>query len=510
MAIGWIRVSTQRGHDHHRQPFGEVAEHLEAGAAAPQHDGGLQHDRRHAAGQQDPADLLAAAQVGRQLLALGRQPAEVHDPPDAGGRGGRGERRGRRAVGAPRTRRPNRSSAPGSTPRRRRPAPAPRLVGVGHVADGDAPRRRSTARRGAETPVRARARTDHPAASSSGTSRPPTYPLAPVTRARPRAGGDVTPQAAPRRPGSNAAVTTGRVRRRGTATTATSPAWSVPSTSTRCDVDGDDAAAGEDVVDRDEQRDAPAVGRVRRQEAGPDLLGGVAQPRRQQVAERAVVVGGVEVPGDDDRPSTVANQSSSRPSSADHSAVSAGYGDVRVDDGDEHGLPVDVHLGRHRGCGGSRRGSASVGRAGGGSTGRCRAVRPAGWPRSGAAARRARRPPCATRDSGVSSSRASTSTSRSRTSRDDAGGVAAAVVEVDGHHRDLGGRAVGPGAAEVQRDLGQDEDDGQRAGDGGARPPPGGGQEDDRGEAAERHERRRRHVPDDERRGDVELPQQRA
>ena len=75
-----------------------MAQHLEAGAAAPEHDRGLQHDGRHAAGEQDPPDLLAAAQVRRQLLALGRQPAQVDDPPDAGVRARR--RRTCAAAGA--------------------------------------------------------------------------------------------------------------------------------------------------------------------------------------------------------------------------------------------------------------------------------------------------------------------------------------------------------------------------------------------------------------------------
>ena len=84
MAIGWIlRVDPPR-HDHHRQPLGQVAQHLEAGAAAAEHDGGLQHGGRHAAVEQDAPDLLAAAQVRRELLALRRQPAEVDDAAHAG------------------------------------------------------------------------------------------------------------------------------------------------------------------------------------------------------------------------------------------------------------------------------------------------------------------------------------------------------------------------------------------------------------------------------------------
>ena len=57
----------------------------------------------------------------------------------------------------------------------------------------------------------------------------------------------------------------------------------------------------EDVVDRDERGQALAVGRIRRDEAGPRLLDGVAVARVEEVPELGVVERGVEVGADDGR-----------------------------------------------------------------------------------------------------------------------------------------------------------------------------------------------------------------
>ena len=71
----------RRGHV--RQHLGEVPDHLERRRARPDDDARLQHDRRHAGVEQDPADLHAGAEVRRQPAGRGMQPAEVHDPTDA-------------------------------------------------------------------------------------------------------------------------------------------------------------------------------------------------------------------------------------------------------------------------------------------------------------------------------------------------------------------------------------------------------------------------------------------
>ncbi len=73
--------------DHDRQPLGEVAQHLERRRAGPDDDRRAQHDGRHAAVQQDAADLLAGAQVRRGAARA----AEVDDALHAGRSGRLGE-----------------------------------------------------------------------------------------------------------------------------------------------------------------------------------------------------------------------------------------------------------------------------------------------------------------------------------------------------------------------------------------------------------------------------------
>ena len=67
------------GRDHGRQPFGEVAQHVEGRGAVAEHDPGLQHRGRHGRVEEDLADLHAGGQVLGQVAA-GVQPAEVDDP----------------------------------------------------------------------------------------------------------------------------------------------------------------------------------------------------------------------------------------------------------------------------------------------------------------------------------------------------------------------------------------------------------------------------------------------
>jgi len=83
---------------HHRQPLGEVAQHLERRAAAPDDHGRLEHRRRDTAGDQDLPDLLPAAQVRAQLLVLRDEPAQVDDPLHTGVHGRLGEGPGRPSV----------------------------------------------------------------------------------------------------------------------------------------------------------------------------------------------------------------------------------------------------------------------------------------------------------------------------------------------------------------------------------------------------------------------------
>ena len=87
------------GGDHHRQPLGEVAQHLEGQRPGPDHGGGAQCRGRDAAGQQDLADLGPGAQVLAEVVVVG-QATEVDDALHPGLPGGRGERAGDRLLGA--------------------------------------------------------------------------------------------------------------------------------------------------------------------------------------------------------------------------------------------------------------------------------------------------------------------------------------------------------------------------------------------------------------------------
>ena len=75
---------------HVGEHVGQVPHHLERGRPGSDHDPRLEHDRGHPAAQQDVAHLDARTEVTRQL-AVRMQPAEVHDPSDAGARGLRGD-----------------------------------------------------------------------------------------------------------------------------------------------------------------------------------------------------------------------------------------------------------------------------------------------------------------------------------------------------------------------------------------------------------------------------------
>src|SRR5690606_360009 len=71
-------VQPARG-DHHGQALGEVPHHLEGGAAGAEDHRCAQHHRRHLAGQEDVADLLAGGHVGGELLALRVDAAQIDD-----------------------------------------------------------------------------------------------------------------------------------------------------------------------------------------------------------------------------------------------------------------------------------------------------------------------------------------------------------------------------------------------------------------------------------------------
>lgn len=90
------------GGDHHGQPLGQVAEHLEGGRAGADDDGGAEHRGGDPGGQEDAPDLGAGAQMGREL-AVGHpargESAQVDDAADAGGAGLLGEVPRGQAVG---------------------------------------------------------------------------------------------------------------------------------------------------------------------------------------------------------------------------------------------------------------------------------------------------------------------------------------------------------------------------------------------------------------------------
>ena len=85
---------------HVRQHLGQVAHHLERRGARPDDHAGLQHERRHAAVEQDLPDLDARAQVRRELGVFGVQAAEVHDAADGRRSRGLGHGGGRCPIGA--------------------------------------------------------------------------------------------------------------------------------------------------------------------------------------------------------------------------------------------------------------------------------------------------------------------------------------------------------------------------------------------------------------------------
>ena len=98
-------VHPPRG-DHHRQPLGEVAQHLERRRSAAENDRRAQHRRRHTGVQENLPDLgprrqvlgdLAVRPVGRGGPVVG-QPAEVDDAAHPAGLRRGGEVRGGTAI----------------------------------------------------------------------------------------------------------------------------------------------------------------------------------------------------------------------------------------------------------------------------------------------------------------------------------------------------------------------------------------------------------------------------
>ena len=169
------------GGDHGRQALGEVAEHLERRRSAADDHRGLQRGRRHAAGQQDVADLRAGAQVRRQFPGLpGDDAAQIDDALHSRGFRGRGEGLRRGAV-APFERRVRAEGVDEVVGDVHALQGAPHRALVHHVGDRDLNVVRPRAV--AELAWIARHAPDRVSAlSSSGTSRPPMYPDAPVTR----------------------------------------------------------------------------------------------------------------------------------------------------------------------------------------------------------------------------------------------------------------------------------------------------------------------------------------
>ena len=86
--------------DHHRQPLGEVADHLERDAAGADHHRGAELRDRHAGLTQRLAGLLARAQVPREVGGGVAEAAEVDDAAHSGGGRGaaEGPRRGEVAL----------------------------------------------------------------------------------------------------------------------------------------------------------------------------------------------------------------------------------------------------------------------------------------------------------------------------------------------------------------------------------------------------------------------------
>ncbi len=90
------------GRDHHREPFGQVAQHLEGGRARADDHGGTQDGGRHPGRQQHAAHFRPGPQVrGEPVLGHsgGRETAEIHDAPHTGCLRPFPEDAGRAAVG---------------------------------------------------------------------------------------------------------------------------------------------------------------------------------------------------------------------------------------------------------------------------------------------------------------------------------------------------------------------------------------------------------------------------
>ncbi len=88
--------------DHHGQPLGEVAEHLEGRRAGADDDGGAEHGGGDPGVEEDAPYLGAGAQVGREGVAgdpAGGESAQVDDAAHAGGAGLLGEGARGPAVG---------------------------------------------------------------------------------------------------------------------------------------------------------------------------------------------------------------------------------------------------------------------------------------------------------------------------------------------------------------------------------------------------------------------------
>jgi hypothetical protein len=69
--------------DHHGQALDQRTDHLKREAAGADHDGRPELDHRHAGLAQDGPGLMAAAQVGREIVVGLAEAAQIHNAPHA-------------------------------------------------------------------------------------------------------------------------------------------------------------------------------------------------------------------------------------------------------------------------------------------------------------------------------------------------------------------------------------------------------------------------------------------
>ncbi|CAM5717055.1 hypothetical protein SALBM217S_02633 [Streptomyces griseoloalbus] len=162
------------GRDHHGQPLGQIAQHLERRRPRADDDGRPQHGRGHRRVEEDPPHLGTGPQMRRERVLrhpVRGEPAEVDDPAHPGRVRLLGERAGRPAVGVLEVR-----AAAQRVDQVVRHVDAPHRRGHGRRVGDVAAHRLDVRRPGVVAQLvgrRARPRTRWPASRRSGTSRPP-------------------------------------------------------------------------------------------------------------------------------------------------------------------------------------------------------------------------------------------------------------------------------------------------------------------------------------------------